>query len=259
MAIVLNKVSYKDKLKNINYTFEDGKITTVLSTSGSGKSLLSYILVGLIKDIDGEVINSYVGRELGYVFQNPEESFIFSSVKEEISFGLNKYNYKTDILDKRIIDSLKMVGLDDSYLDKNPFDLSSGEKTLLSLAVVLSLNPKLIIIDEPTIYLDNKNIEYLIKLLKRLKNSYHKTIIVFTSDIEFALRLTDNYMILKKGKITSSGNKKELLNNIDKVKSSGIEVPKIVDFINTSNKKKGINLETTFDIKELMRDIYRNV
>ena len=153
MAIVLNKVSYKDKLKNINYTFEDGKITTVLSTSGSGKSLLSYILVGLIKDIDGEVINSYVGRELGYVFQNPEESFIFSSVKEEISFGLNKYNYKTDILDKRIIDSLKMVGLDDSYLDKNPFDLSSGEKTLLSLAVVLSLNPKLIIIDEPTIYL----------------------------------------------------------------------------------------------------------
>ena len=205
------------------------------------------------------MINSYVGRELGYVFQNPEESFIFSSVKEEISFGLNKYNYKTDILDKRIIDSLKMVGLDDSYLDKNPFDLSSGEKTLLSLAVVLSLNPKLIIIDEPTIYLDNKNIEYLIKLLKRLKNSYHKTIIVFTSDMEFALRLTDNYMILKKGKITSSGNKKELLNNIDKVKSSGIEVPKIVDFINTSNKKKGINLEMTFDIKELMKDIYRNV
>lgn len=258
MAIVLNKVSYKDKLKNINYTFEDGKITTVLSTSGSGKSLLSYILVGLIKDTDGEVINSYVGRELGYVFQNPEESFIFSSVKEEISFGLNKYNYKTDILDKRVVDSLKMVGLDDSYLDKNPFDLSSGEKTLLSLAVVLSLNPKLIIIDEPTIYLDNRNIEYLIKLLKRLKNSYHKTIIVFTSDIEFALRLTDNYMILKKGKITSSGNKKELLNNIDKVKSSGIEVPKIVDFINTSNKKKGINLEMTFDIKELMKDIYRN-
>lgn len=258
MAIVLNKVSYKDKLKNINYTFEDGKITTVLSTSGSGKSLLSYILVGLIKDTDGEVINSYIGRELGYVFQNPEESFIFSSVKEEISFGLNKYNYKTDILDKRVVDSLKMVGLDDSYLDKNPFDLSSGEKTLLSLAVVLSLNPKLIIIDEPTIYLDNRNIEYLIKLLKRLKNSYHKTIIVFTSDIEFALRLTDNYMILKKGKITSSGNKKELLNNIDKVKSSGIEVPKIVDFINTSNKKKGINLEMTFDIKELMKDIYRN-
>ena len=77
--------------------------------------------------------------------------------------------------------------------------------------------------------------------------------------MEFALRLTDNYMILKKGKITSSGNKKELLNNIDKVKSSGIEVPKIVDFINTSNKKKGINLEMTFDIKELMKDIYRNV
>ena len=62
-----------------------------------------------------------------------------------------------------------MIGLDNSYLDKNPFNLSSGEKSLLSLGVVLSLNPKLIIIDEPTIYLDNKKKEYLIKLLKRLK------------------------------------------------------------------------------------------
>ena len=152
-----------------------------------------------------------------------------------------------------------MVGLNNDYLDRNPFNLSSGEKSLLSLGVVLSLNPKLIIIDEPTIYLDNKKEEYLIKLLKKMKNNYHKTIIIFTSDIEFALKITDNYAILKNGKITSKGNIKELLNNIDKVKNSGINIPKIIDFINNANKKKNINLDMTFDIKELMKDIYRNV
>ena len=237
MAIVFNKVSYKDKLKNISYTFEEGKITSVLSVSGNGKTLFSYILSGLIKDYTGEVINSYEGRNMGYVFQNPEESFIFNNVREE----------------------LKMVGLDNSYLDRNPFDLSSGEKCLLALGVVLSLNPKLLIIDDPTLYLDNKNMEYLIKLIKKLKNNYHKTIIIFTSDIEFAIRLTDNYVILKNGKICSSGNSKDLLNNIPRLKSSGIEIPRIIEFINVVNKKKNINLDMTFDIKELMKDIYRHV
>lgn len=259
MAIVFNKVSYKDKLKNISYTFEEGKITSVLSVSGNGKTLFSYILSGLIKDYTGEVINSYEGRNMGYVFQNPEESFIFNNVREEISFGLKKYNYKIDVLDKRIEDSLKMVGLDNSYLDRNPFDLSSGEKCLLALGVVLALNPKLLIIDEPTLYLDNKNMEYLIKLIKKLKNNYHKTIIIFTSDIEFAIRLTDNYIILKNGKIYSSGTSKDLLNNIPRLKSSGIEIPRIIEFINVVNKKKNINLDMTFDIKELMKDIYRHV
>ncbi len=259
MAIVFNKVSYKDKLKNISYSFDDGKVTSVLSTSGNGKTLFSYILSGLIKDYTGEVINSYEGRNMGYVFQNPEESFIFNNVREEISFGLKKYNYKIDMLDKRIEDSLKMVGLDNSYLDRNPFDLSSGEKCLLALGVVLSLNPKLLIIDEPTLYLDNKNMEYLIKLIKKLKNNYHKTIIIFTSDIEFAIRLTDNYIILKNGKIYSSGTSKDLLNNIPRLKSSGIEIPRIIEFINVVNKKKNINLDMTFDIKELMKDIYRHV
>lgn len=259
MAIVFNNVSYKDKLKNISYTFEEGKITSVLSVSGNGKTLFSYILSGLIKDYTGEVINSYEGRNMGYVFQNPEESFIFNNVREEISFGLKKYNYKINMLDKRIEDSLKMVGLDNSYLDRNPFDLSSGEKCLLALGVVLSLNPKLLIIDDPTLYLDNKNMEYLIKLIKKLKNNYHKTIIIFTSDIEFAIRLTDNYVILKNGKICSSGNSKDLLNNIPRLKSSGIEIPRIIEFINAVNKKKNINLDMTFDIKELMKDIYRHV
>ena len=259
MAIELNKVFYQDKLKNITYEFEEGKITTVLSSSGSGKTIFSYLISNIEKPTDGEIINTFSGKEIGYLFQNAEESFIFSTVREEILFGLRRYNYKMDNLEKRIIDSLKMVGLPIEYLDRNPFELSSGEKELLSLAVILSLNPKLLIIDEPTIYLDNKREEYLVELLKKLKNRYNKTIIIFTSDIEFALKITDNYLLLKNGKISSKGTNKELLNDGDKIKKAGIEIPKILDFINNVNSKKNIGLDLTFDIKELMKDIYRNV
>ena len=168
MELKLNKVSYKDILKNINYEFEEWKITSIIASSGSGKTILSYLISKIEKPTEGEVTNTFTGREIGYIFQNAEESFIFNTVREELIFGLRKYNYKINEIEKRINDSLKMVGLPLEYLDRSPFELSSGEKELLSIAVVLSFNPKLIIIDDPTIYLDNKREEYLIKLLKLL-------------------------------------------------------------------------------------------
>jgi len=259
MGLKLNNVSYKNTIKNIDYDFEDGKITCVLSSSGNGKTMLSYLISGIEKPTSGEIINSYQGREIGYLFQNAEESFIFPTVCEELMFGLKKYNYKIDDITKRIEDSLKMVGLPKDYLTKSPFELSSGEKELLSLAVVLSLNPKLIVIDEPTIYLDNRRQEYLIKVLKKLKNNYHKTIIIFTDNVEFAFKVSDNYLLLKSGKLYDSGVNKDILISSDKIKKIGLELPKIIDFINIVKKKKNIDLEPTFDIKELMKDVYRNV
>ena len=84
MGLKLNKVSYNDKIKNISYEFEESKITSVLSSSGGGKTILSYLLSNIEKPTSGELINPYNGREIGYIFQNSEESFIFSTVREEI-------------------------------------------------------------------------------------------------------------------------------------------------------------------------------
>lgn len=259
MAIKLEKVTYKDALKNISYEFEEGKITSIIGKSGSGKTILSYLISGLESPTSGTVTSSYIGREIGYIFQYPEEAFIFSTVKEELAFGLKKYHYKLDILDKRIIDSLKIAGLSEEYLDKNPFNLSSGEKEKLALAIILSLNPNFIIIDDPTVYLDNISEAKLIKLLKKLKKNYHKTIIILSNNIEFILKVTDNYLILKNGKIISNGSSKELLKDRDKIKTAGVALPKIIEFINTVKKEKNIDLELTSDIKELMKDIYRHV
>ena len=106
MELKLNKVSYQDKLKNISYEFEEGKITSVISSSGSGKTLLSYLIANIIKPTSGDIVNTYKGREMGYVFQNAEESFIFGTVREELIFGLRRYDYKIndlEILEKNLI------------------------------------------------------------------------------------------------------------------------------------------------------------
>ena len=185
MGIRLENVSYQDKIKNISYEFEDGKITTVIGSSSSGKTLLSYLLSGIIDDYTGNIISTYKNREIGYIFQRPEEAFIFETVKEELAFGIRKYNYRVDEIDKRMEEALKMVGLPKFYLDRNPFTLSSGEKEALALATILILNPKVIIIDDPSISLDNYRCDHLIKLLKKLCNRYKKTIIIFSSNIQF--------------------------------------------------------------------------
>ena len=257
MGLSFNNVTYKSNLKKFNYDFEEGKITTILSEDSL--SYFIYLISSLEENYEGKITNTYKGRSIGVVFNKPEEAFIFNTVREELEFGLKKYNYKVNTINKRIEDSLKMVNLPIEYLDKSPFELSSGEKESLALAITLSLNPKLIIIDNPTSNLDNRNKEYLIKLLKKIKIRYNKTIILLTDDIEFAIKVSDNYILLKNGKIVNKGIKKELLNNIDKIKTAKIEIPKIIEFINNVNKKKNINLELTFDIKELMKDIYRNV
>ena len=160
MALSFNNVTYKSNLKKFNYDFEDGKITTIVS--GESLSYFTYLISNLEKDYNGKITNTYKGRNIGVVFNNPEEAFIFNTVREELEFGLKKYNYKVSTINKRIEDSLKMVNLPKEYLDKSPFELSSGEKESLALGIVLSLNPKLIIIDNPTSNLDSRNKEYLI-------------------------------------------------------------------------------------------------
>lgn len=271
MAIRFDNVSYLDKLKNITYTFEDAKITSLIGASGFGKTLLSYLMTGLVNPtegtiaVEGNLIDKntkdfkYIRRIIGYVFQNPEEQFFTNTVKDEIEFSLKRYKYKLDKIDSQVINSLKMVGLNESFLSRNPFTLSGGEKEKLSLAIALSLNPKILILDEPTIYLDDKSISELINLLIKIKDKYNKTIIVISNDINFVNKIADNIVMLKKGKINLDITKDELINNIDKIKRSGMEVPKILEFINMAEKYGHKKFTYTDNIDKLVSEIEKNV
>ncbi len=280
MEIRYDNVSYvynpktalkKVALKDINLTIQDSKINAVIGTSGSGKTTLVELLNSLLVPTKGKVIVdkdiiseksqikniNTLRRKVGIVFQFPEEQFFNLTVKKELEFGLLSFNYRTNEIDKRVSDALKMVGLDDSYLDRDPFKLSNGEQRKVAIASILIVNPKIIIFDEPTIGLDYESKKNFIKLIRMLKNRYNKTIIIISHDIDFIHNISDYVILLDKGKLILTGNKYDILGNPDVLKEYNLPVPKVVEFSYKVLKNKGIKMGYRDDVNDLLKDIYR--
>lgn len=258
-------------LGDINATFKEGKITSIMGKSGSGKTTLIELINALIIPTKGNIqvgsrvisktrkiknINN-LRYKIGLVFQVPEEQFFCKTVKEEIEFGMKYFNKSVKSIQKHISDALIMMGLDDTYLNRNPFTLSSGEMRKVAIASVLAFNPKVIILDEPTIGLDNKSKENLIKIIKLLKNRYKKTIIVVSNDTDLLLKISDYVILLDKGKIVLEGNKYDVFKQ--DIEKYSLKRPKIIEFEQLVLEKKGIKIGYRDDINDLMKDVYRYV
>ncbi|MBQ8234067.1 MAG: ATP-binding cassette domain-containing protein [Bacilli bacterium] len=281
MEIVYDKVTHiynsatYSKLKvldDISLNIEENKITGIIGRQGSGKTTLVEMLSALVVPTKGSVkVDEYLikknksikkinelRKKVGIVFQFPEDAFFNLTVEKEIEFGIKNLNYKTDDINKRISDSLKLVGLDDKYKDRNPKTLSNGEKRKLALACVLAYNPSIIVFDEPTIGLDNIARNSLIKLIINLKKKYNKTIIIITHDVDLLLKIGDNVIVLDEGKIVCMGSKYDVFTNND-LNKYDIGIPKIIEFEKKVLDKKGIKLGYRDNIDDLLKDIYRNV
>lgn len=282
MEIKYNKVNYvynantplkKVALKDIELVIEDSKINAIIGTSGSGKTTLIEMLNSLLVPtkgsvkVDNDIISNKstikninaLRRKVGIVFQFPEEQFFNLTVKKEIEFGLLSFNYRTNELDKRVSDALKMVGLDDSYLERDPFKLSNGEQRKVAVASILVYNPKIIVFDEPTIGLDYNSKNSLIRLIRMLKTRYNRTIIVISHDIDFVHGISDNVILLDKGSLILTGTKYDILANPEALQYYHIEMPKVVEFSYKVLKNKGIKMGYRDDINDLLKDIYRYV
>ena len=277
MEIKYSDVSYKigDKtvLENINLTIKENKITALIGVSGSGKTTLLKMLNGLIIPSAGKVIvgdfTIEKGKKItnirdlrkmvGFVFQFPEEQFFNQTVLDEIAFALNNFNYPKEKINKHVSDALYMVGLDESYLNSNPFYLSSGEKRRIALASILAYNPKILIFDEPTVGLDYQAKKNLMQIIRKLKSRYHKTIIIISHDVDFLHTFVDEVVVLNKGKLILSGNKYDVFNAVDTLNKYDIAIPKVILFKNIVYNKKNVKLPSRDNINDLIKDIYRNV
>lgn len=275
VGYIYNKKTSQERLvlENINLEFESNKIYAIIGKCGSGKTTLIELINGLLLPTSGYIdISSYrleqnkkikdvnsLRNRIGLVFQFPEEQFFASTVEKEIGFALNCFKYKKSGIEKRIKDALVMVGLDETFLKRDPLTLSHGEKRLVALASILVFNPKIIVLDEPTIGLDLSSQKNLLKIIRMLKNRYGKTIIIVSHDTDFLLKISDEVIVLENGKVVLKGNKYDVFSNSEILKRNKIKVPNIIEFSNLVKKKKNIKIGYRDEINDLIKDIYRYV
>jgi len=265
MGIIINNLSHKYdnkiSINDLTIEMEDNKIYGLIGESGSGKTTLLELIDGLLKPSSGEIIINdttnikEIRKDIGFVFQFPEEQFFETTVKKEIEYSLNNFKIKKD----KVLDAINLVGLNKEILNKKTKELSNGEKRLVAIASVLVYNPKIILFDEPTIGLDSNNKNKLIWLIKQLKNTYNKTIIISSHDIDLLYDLCDDLIVLNDGKLIMYGDPISIYKEEDILEKYNIDLPSILKFEKLVNKRKNIKLMHTTSINDLIKEIYRNV
>lgn len=280
MEIDFQNVSYnlykntpleKKVLSNISFNLEKGKIYGFLGNSNSGKTSIGELINALIVPTrgiikvggfinDGKKIKSInkLRSMVGYVYQNPNEMFITKTVKTEIQFGMKYFNYKLKSIEKRTKESLLLVGLNEKYLNRKIESLSLSEQKKLEIACVIAFNPKIIIFDEPTVGLNQRDKNNLIRLMRIMKNKYNRTLLILTKDTDFLYKIIDYVYVLDKGSIVFEGEK-IILTEEKLLDKYNLYFPKFLNFTNIAKKEKQANLEYYEEVKDLIKEVYRDV
>lgn len=260
MAITFKSLSYiydegmpyaHHALKDINLNIEEGKITAIIGKTGSGKSTLVEHLNALLVPSSGslEIEDTIIlpgkknkglkalRKKVGLVFQFSEYQLFEETILKDVAFGPKNYGASEQEAIAKAKLALKMVGIDESYYETSPFDLSGGQKRRIAIAGILALEPKIIVLDEPTAGLDPKGSQEMIDLFVKLNKKAGITVILVTHDNEIVYNYADNTVLMADGEVKYSGNTLELFNDKEKVKEFNILEPKILSVKNALNEK----------------------
>ena len=260
MAITFKSLSYiydegmpyaHHALKDIDLNIEEGKITAIIGKTGSGKSTLVEHLNALLVPSSGslEIEDTIIlpgkknkglkalRKKVGLVFQFSEYQLFEETILKDVAFGPKNYGASEQEAIAKAKLALKMVGIDESYYETSPFDLSGGQKRRIAIAGILALEPKIIVLDEPTAGLDPKGSQEMIDLFVKLNKKAGITVILVTHDNEIVYNYADNTVLMADGEVKYSGNTLELFNDKEKVKEFNILEPKILSVKNALNEK----------------------
>ena len=194
-------------------------------------------------------------KKIEILIQPVINQLLYKDVKRELTSSFNKSNNKNNNI---ILDALKMVGLNSTYINRKINSLSSSELFLIKLASILIINPKIIVLENPTVYLDSKKVNNFLKIIRTIKRRYNKTIIIFSDNSDFVHNISDYIFIINEKDIISEGNKYDVFNDYKRLKLCHIKPPKIIEFEQKALKNKNINLGVRDNINDLIKDIYYN-
>ena len=260
MQISLKNVSYtynyktpyaREVLKDINLKIDEGSYTVIVGKTGSGKSTLIEHINGLLLPTKGEVAVDNIlitnpqskkerrelakklrilRQDVAVLFQFSEQQLFETSVLKDIIFAPLNYGVEEEKAISKAKELIKLVGLDESYLDKSPFELSGGEMRKVALCGVLALEPKVLILDEPTVALDYQSREEIMAMVKKLKEEFDMTIVLVTHNMDYVLEYADKVFVLKNGEVSFEGRVEDLFLNEQVLKDNSLELPEVLKF-----------------------------
>ena len=240
-------------LDNVSVEIKENAITGIIGHTGSGKSTLVQMLNGLIKPTSGKILLdgadiwenpkeiSKIRFRVGLVMQYPEYQLFEETVRKDIAYGPRNMGLDEEEIQKRVLAAASFVGLEQSLLDKSPFDLSGGQKRRVAIAGVMAMSPEVLVLDEPAAGLDPSGRNAIFEGICRYAEENGATIIIVSHSMEDMAKYCDDIIVMRDGSVAMCGYKEEIFSMGDELKKIGLDIPEITELV-LELEKYGINL-----------------
>ena len=265
--IEVRNLKYKYDSESENYTLNDvsfqvkkGEWLSIVGHNGSGKSTTVRLIDGLLEAESGDIIISgdkltaenvwEKRRQIGMVFQNPDNQFVGATVEDDVAFGLENQGLAYDLMVERVQQALELVGMQD-FKEREPARLSGGQKQRVAVAGVVALRPDIIILDEATSMLDPEGRLDLIQIVKKIKDSNQLTVISITHDLD-EIALSDRVLVMKEGQVESTATPRELFSRED-LEELGLDQP-FVNQVKAALRQSGLSLPDSYLTEKELQD-----
>ena len=255
----------REVLKNFNLNIKQGSFVAILGHNGSGKSTVAKLTNGILFANEGRiVVNGIeakndesifdVRRNVGMVFQNPDNQIVSSIVEEDVAFGVENLGIPSDECRRRVDDALKTVGMYE-YRRKAPSNLSGGQKQRVAVAGIIAMKPKCIVLDEPTAMLDPSGRREVINTVMKLNKEEGITIVLITHYMDEAVK-AERVVVMDDGEIKLDGTPQQVFSDVDKVKSLQLDVPQSTELVNKLNIESE---DTVLNAQQCAELLYKNL
>ena len=265
--IEVRNLKYKYDSESENYTLNDvsfqvkkGEWLSIVGHNGSGKSTTVRLIDGLLEEESGDIIISgdkltaenvwEKRRQIGMVFQNPDNQFVGATVEDDVAFGLENQGLDYDLMVERVQQALELVGMQD-FKEREPARLSGGQKQRVAVAGVVALRPDIIILDEATSMLDPEGRLDLIQTVKKIKDGNQLTVISITHDLD-EIALSDRVLVMKEGQVESTATPRELFSRED-LEELGLDQP-FVNQVKAALRQSGFPLPDSYLTEKELQD-----
>ncbi len=255
-------------IENINIDIDEGELVGIIGHTGSGKSTLVQHLNGILKPesgkifVDGKNIHSdkKATREarfkVGLCFQYPEYQLFEETVYKDIAFGPENMGLSKEEIKSRVLLAAEYVGLKTELLDKSPFDLSGGEKRRAAIAGVIAMQPKVLILDEPTAGLDPRGRDKILDMIKAYREKTGSTVLLVSHSMEDVAKIATKVLVMNNSHVEMYGTVDEVYSRSEELRKIGLNIPQVSRVFEIL-RQKGCDLGTSYTVEKAVELILR--